>query len=156
MNRHLLTLAATLLLAGSVQAGLNGSLSLKGNVACMPLSYAAVAAADSTTVSPAVTEFPEQAAQFPGGDQACYAFIASHMRYPTKAIQEGIAGRVVVRFVVEKDGSLTDITVMRSPAPVLSKEAVRIVRSMPRWQPAMQGGVAVRSRYLLTLTFKLN
>lgn len=103
-----------------------------------------------------IFEIAEHTAQFSGGDDACYAWLANHIRYPAIAQQQGIQGRVFVRFVVNKDGSITDVEIMRSPDPSLSKEAVRVIRSMPPWKPAMQGGKPVRCRFSLPLMFRLS
>lgn len=102
-----------------------------------------------------IYEVVESSAQFPGGDGACYSWIASNLRYPALAQEQGIQGRVFVQFVVEKDGSLTNITILRSPDPSFSKEAERVVKAMPRWTPASQKGRIVRSRYNLPIMFRL-
>jgi len=102
-----------------------------------------------------IYDMVETRAQFPGGEQACYKWIAEHQQYPVKAMEEGIQGRVMVSFVVNTDGSIGDIKVTRSPSPVLSKEAIRVVNTMPKWIPAKQGGKAVRSRFTIPVMFKL-
>lgn len=102
-----------------------------------------------------VFDVVEVNASFPGGNEACYAWLSSHMRYPMEAQEKGLQGRVTVQFVVDKDGSITDVNVLRSPDPSLSKEAKRLVQNMPRWQPASQNGKTVRSRFNLTVVFKL-
>lgn len=102
-----------------------------------------------------VYEMVETNAQFPGGDQECYKWLAQNMKYPVKAQEEGVQGRVVVSFVVNRDGSIVDVKVIRSPHSSLSKEAERLVKSMPKWKPAMQGGKTVRSRFSLPLMFSL-
>ena len=98
----------------------------------------------------------EKNASFPGGDQAVYAWLAQHVRYPRKAQEQGIQGRVMVQFVVNKDGSIVDVTVIRSPDPSLAKEAFRVVSEMPKWQPATQGRKPVRSRFTIPVMFKLS
>lgn len=97
----------------------------------------------------------EQKPQFPGGDAAMYKWIGEHMKYPEAAAQAGIQGRVVVSFIVEKDGSVSNVKVLRGKDPDLDKEAVRVVRSMPRWQPGKMNGTPVRVTYMLPLNFKL-
>ena len=103
-----------------------------------------------------IYEMVEENAKFPGGDQACYKWLSEHQKYPKKAMEEGIQGRVFVSFVVNTDGSIVDVKVTRSPDPVLSKEAIRVVKLMPKWIPAKQGGKTVRSRFLLPLMFRLS
>ena len=102
-----------------------------------------------------IHEVVEENAQFPGGDDACTQWLASHLQYPESAAEQGIQGRVVVSFVVNTDGSIVDIKVFRAPDPSLAKEAVRIVQSMPKWKPARQGNKVVRSRFNLPINFRL-
>ena len=102
-----------------------------------------------------VYDVVETNAQFPGGEAECYKFLASQMKYPVKCQQEGIQGRVIVSFVINKDGSIVEVKTIKSPHPALSKEAERIVNLMPKWKPAIQGGKTVRSRYNLPLMFRL-
>lgn len=102
-----------------------------------------------------IFEITEHAAQFPGDDQACYAWLAQNIKYPAEAQEQGIQGRVFVSFVVDKDGTITDVEVKRSPDPLLSAEAIRVVNRMPRWKPAMIGNKPVRSRFNLPLSFQL-
>ncbi len=119
-----------------------------------------VPAANDTQAAPSdedrVYDVVETNAQYPGGEAECYKFLASQMIYPPKCQEEGIQGRVIVSFVVNKDGSIVDVKTVKSPHPALTKEAERIVRLMPKWKPAMQGGKAVRSRFSLPLMFKLS
>ena len=98
----------------------------------------------------------EQNAQFPGGDEACYKWLSEHIKYPSICQEQGIQGRVFVSFVVNKDGSIVDVKVMRSPDENLSKEAERVVKLMPKWKPARQGNKTVRSRFNLPVMFRLN
>lgn len=98
----------------------------------------------------------EEAAQFPGGDQECFKFLAANVKYPVECQKEGVQGRVIVSFVVNTDGTLDEIKTIRSPHPALSKEAERIVGLMPKWKPATQQGKAVRSRFNIPVMFRLN
>ncbi|MBR3513210.1 MAG: energy transducer TonB [Bacteroidaceae bacterium] len=102
-----------------------------------------------------IFEVVEQNAEFPGGDEACYKWLSDHIKYPSIAQEQGIQGRVFVSFVVNKDGSIVDVKIMRSPDPSLSKEAERVVKDMPRWKPARQGNKPVRSRFNLPVMFRL-
>ena len=98
----------------------------------------------------------EENAQFPGGEAECYKWLSQNIKYPADCMENGIQGRVIVSFVVNKDGSIADVKVVRSPDPSLSKEAIRVVSSMPKWKPAHQGNKVVRSRFNLPLMFRLN
>lgn len=93
--------------------------------------------------------------EFPGGTDSLVAFIKKNLRYPEFLAESCIQGRVTLSFVVEKDGSITDIQEMRSPSEYLTEEAIRVVKLMPKWTPAKQGGQAVRVKYMLPFTFRL-
>ena len=103
-----------------------------------------------------IYEVVEENAQFPGGDEACMKWLAEHLKYPTICQEQGVQGRVFVSFVVNKDGSIVDVEIKRSPDNNLSKEAERVVKSMPKWKPARQGNRTVRSRFNLPVMFRLN
>ena len=98
----------------------------------------------------------EEQPQFPGGEAALMAFIRKNLRYPAFAAENNIQGRVTLSFVVERDGSIAQIEVMRSPAEELSKESIRVVQTMPKWKPGKQRGKAVRVKYVLPITFHLS
>ena len=98
----------------------------------------------------------EQLAQFPGGDTECMKWLAENLKYPPICQKLGVQGRVVVKFVVNRDGSIVDVEIVRSPHPFLSKEAERVVKMMPKWQPARLGNKAVRSRFNLPVMFRLS
>ena len=97
----------------------------------------------------------EQMPMYPGGDAALMQYLSSNIHYPAVAAENGVQGRVVVGFVVERDGSITDVNVMRSVDPSLDREAVRVVKAMPRWTPGKQNGSAVRVKYQVPVTFRL-
>ena len=97
----------------------------------------------------------EQMPLFPGGDAALMGYLRDNIHYPTVAAENGVQGRVVVGFVVERDGSITDVNVLRSVDPSLDREAVRVVKSMPKWTPGKQNGSAVRVKYQVPVTFRL-
>ena len=97
----------------------------------------------------------EENAQFPGGDEACMRWLHDHIKYPSICQEQGVQGRVIVAFVVNKDGSIVDVKVLRSPDQHLSDEAVRVVKQMPKWKPARQGNRSVRSRFNLPVMFRL-
>lgn len=97
----------------------------------------------------------EQMPMYPGGDAALMQYLSSNIHYPAVAAENGVQGRVVVGFVVEKDGSITDVNVLRSVDPSLDREAMRVVKNMPRWTPGKQNGSAVRVKYQVPVTFRL-
>ena len=98
----------------------------------------------------------EENAQFPGGDEACMTWLHDHIKYPQICIEQNVQGRVQVAFVVNRDGSIVDVKVTRSPDPNLSKEAERVVKMMPKWKPAKQNNKTVRSRFNLPVNFRLS
>jgi protein TonB len=102
-----------------------------------------------------VFEFVEQQPLFPGGNGALKDFLHNNVKYPVVAQENGVQGRVVVAFVVEKDGSISDVHVLKSVDPSLDREATRVVKSMPRWQPGKQNGSAVRVKFNVPVSFKL-
>ena len=97
----------------------------------------------------------EQMPSFPGGDAELMKFLGSHIKYPSIAEENGISGRVIATFVVERDGSITDVRILKSVDPSLDKEAIRVLQSMPRWIPGKQNGSPVRVKYTVPVTFRL-
>jgi len=97
----------------------------------------------------------ENKPEFPGGDAALMKYIAESIKYPVIAQENGIQGRVICQFVVNKDGSIVDINVVRSVDPSLDKEAIRVIKSMPKWKPGKQRGKAVRVKFTLPIVFRL-
>ena len=102
-----------------------------------------------------VFDVVEQMPSFPGGQSALLQYLSSNIKYPVVAEENGVQGRVIVTFVVEKDGSITDVRVVKSVDPSLDKEAQRVVKSMPKWIPGKQNGAAVRVKYTVPVTFRL-
>ncbi len=98
----------------------------------------------------------ENQPEFPGGNTALMNFISENIVYPKIAQENGIQGRVITNFIIEKDGSLSDIQVVRGVDPSLDKEAVRLIAAMPKWTPGTQRGNKVRVRYLLPIVFRLS
>ena len=92
---------------------------------------------------------------YPGGQGALLCYLSTHVKYPVVAQENGVQGRVTVSFVVERDGSITDVHVVRSVDPSLDREAARVVSSMPNWQPGKQNGSAVRVKFNVPVQFKL-
>ena len=102
-----------------------------------------------------VFDVVEEMPSFPGGQGALMSFLSSNIKYPVVAQENGVQGRVIVGFVVEKDGSISDVKVMRSVDPSLDREAQRVVKSMPKWKPGKQNGSAVRVKYTVPVVFRL-
>lgn len=103
-----------------------------------------------------VYDVVEQMPSFPGGISGLRTYLNQNIRYPAEAQENCVQGRVVVSFVVGKDGHISDVTVVRSVDPSLDKEAVRVIRNMPRWTPGKQGGELVKVRYNVPVSFRLN
>ena len=92
---------------------------------------------------------------FPGGQEALFKFLNNNVKYPPIAQENGISGRVICQFVVNRDGSIVDVQVVRSVDPSLDKEAIRVIQAMPKWNPGEQRGKKVRVKYTLPVNFKL-
>lgn len=106
---------------------------------------------DANTIFVVVEEMP----LFPGGDPALLKFVNGAIKYPVIAQENGIQGRVVCSFVVNRDGSVVDAEVIRGVDPSLDKEALRVIGTMPNWKPGMQRGKPVRVKYTIPITFRL-
>ena len=102
-----------------------------------------------------VFEVVEQMPSFPGGDVALMQYLSKNIKYPPVAEEMGIQGRVICTFVVERDGSVSDIRIARGVDPSLDKEAMRVVSAMPKWIPGRQNGQFVRVKYSLPVNFRL-
>ena len=98
----------------------------------------------------------DQMPQFPGGTAKLNEYISTHLQYPKEAAENGIQGRVIVSFVVNRDGSISDAQVARKVDPALNKEALRLISSMPCWIPGQSNGKKVRTRYTLPIMFRLS
>ena len=98
----------------------------------------------------------ESMPEFPGGQQALFKYLADNVKYPVIAQENGIQGRVICQFVVNKDGSIVDVQAVRSSGePSLDKEAIRVIKSMPKWKPGKQRGKPVRVKYTVPVNFRL-
>ena len=102
-----------------------------------------------------VFDMVEQMPTFPGGQQELMSYLGKNIKYPTIAQENGTQGRVIIQFVVERDGTITDVRVARGVDPYLDKEAVRVVQSMPKWIPGKQNGKAVRVKFTVPVMFRL-
>ena len=96
----------------------------------------------------------ENPAEYPGGVSALKDFLRDNLRYPEKATKKGLEARVIVQFWIETDGTVSRVAVLSDPNPIFDKEAVRLIRSMPKWKPATQRGNPVALRYTLPVDFK--
>lgn len=102
-----------------------------------------------------VYQIADNMPEFPGGMIACLQYLARNIKYPVTAQKEGAQGKVIVQMVIEKDGSVDHVSIVRSITPELDAEAARVVKSMPKWKPATVKDKAVRCRYTVPVTFKL-
>jgi protein TonB len=102
-----------------------------------------------------VFQVVETMPSFPGGDAALFKFLGENVKYPVIAQENGIQGRVICQFVVNRDGSIVDVEVVRPVDSSLDKEAIRVIKSMPKWSPGKQRGKSVRVKYTLPVNFKL-
>ena len=138
-----------------------GALDVKGNSDNGAVLQVAQRVADEPVkqappeVENKVFDVVEQMPSFPGGEGALMKYLSENIKYPVVAQENGVQGRVVVSFVVEKDGSITDVKVARSVDPSLDREATRVVKSMPHWIPGKQNGSAVRVKYNVPVSFRL-
>lgn len=123
-----------------------------GAVDPVPIPNPGYLAPDTTKVLDGVVE---QMPSFPGGDKKLMEYLSENIRYPKELAETCIQGRVIVSFLVEKDGSISDVKVLKSLDPLLDKEALRVVSGMPKWIPGRQNGVAVRVRYIIPVNFRL-
>lgn len=102
-----------------------------------------------------IFEIVENMPEFPGGMGQCLQFLAKNIKYPTIAQENGTQGRVIIQFVVNRDGSIVDPKVVRSVDPYLDKEALRVIMTMPKWKPGMQRGKPVRVKFTVPVMFRL-
>ena len=123
--------------------------------AAFSLAYAQQPASNNNANDDEIFSIVENEPEYPGGDEALYKFISKNIVYPKSAREKGIQGTVLVEFVVEKDGKLSNIKVIRSADPALEAEAVRVISKMPKWKPGTQRGKKVRSTFRLPINFQL-
>jgi protein TonB len=110
---------------------------------------------DTTAKKGEVFTAVEKSASYPGGMEKLYNYLQSHIKYPDAAKKAELQGIVFLTFVIEKDGSLTDMKVVRGRSPELDAEAMRVMQLTAKWTPGTQGGVPVRQRYTVPISFKL-
>ena len=102
-----------------------------------------------------VRDVTDKMPSFPGGMGALMQYLKGNIDYPIEAFKKNIGGRVVVAFIIEKDGSLSDVRIAKSVHPLLDAEAIRVVSSMPKWNPGLENGNPVRVKYTIPVTFRL-
>ncbi len=135
----------------SLKVYLEGKVSV-GKDEVVVVGYGGVGAPNENPVFQVVEEMPE----FPGGMGECLKFLGKNIKYPVESQQAGVQGKVIVQFVVEKDGSISNPKVVRSIDPDLDGEAIRVISIMPKWKPGMQRGQSVRVKYTVPVTFRLD
>lgn len=116
----------------------------------------AAAQAKKATTDDKIYDIVEVNAGFPGGEEAMYKWLEDNIKYPQDAIGKRLQGRVMVELVINKDGSFAEVRALRGPAKELCDEAVRVVKEMPKWNPAKVNGKVVRSSFRLPINFRLN
>ncbi|WP_314108798.1 energy transducer TonB [Segatella salivae] len=131
------------------------NVSLKVALMMLVLFFSFTTSTAQTKKNDMVFDVVEVMPQYPGGQIAMLKYLMENIKYPEQAMKEGIQGRVTVRFIVEKDGSISDVKPVLSVHPLLNKEAVRVVESMPKWTPGKHNGKPVRVRFNLPVMFKL-
>lgn len=102
-----------------------------------------------------VFDVVEQMPEFPGGIAAMFEYLMQNVKYPEDAEKQKVEGRVIATFVVETDGSITDVQAVKQVFPSLDAEAIRVLEAMPKWTPGKQNGKSVRVKYTVPVNFKL-
>ena len=125
------------------------------NTPKVEVKYVPVQVVEEEPEEQTIFEVVENMPDFPGGQTALMPYLAKNIKYPTIAQENGIQGRVLVSFVVGEDGYVEDVQVIKGVEPMLDKEAVRVIQSLPRWTPGNQQGKPVRVKYTVPVTFAL-
>lgn len=148
--------AFALLVAGNISCSQDASQTedAKEEVVA-PVSPEAKEAPADSTAKEDVFMVAEQMPEFPGGMKEMLKFLQENVKYPENAMKNNVQGRVIVQFVVEKDGTPTEFKVLRSVDPDLDAEALRVMKAMPKWKPGMQKGQVVRVKFTVPVSFKL-
>lgn len=148
--------AFALLVAGNISCSQDASQTedAKEEVVA-PVSPEAKEAPADSTAKEEVFMVAEQMPEFPGGMKEMLKFLQENVKYPENAMRNNVQGRVIVQFVIEKDGTPTEFKVLRSVDPDLDAEALRVLQTMPKWKPGMQRGEVVRVKYTVPVSFKL-
>ena len=123
--------------------------------AAVEVKYTPVEVEEEEVEEEQIFQIVEEAASFPGGIGECMKWLGKNIKYPTISQENGVQGRVIVQFVVNRDGTIVDAKVVRGVDPYLDKEALRVVNLMPKWTPGKQRGKAVRCQFTLPVQFRL-
>ena len=123
--------------------------------AAVEVKYTPVEVEEEEVEEEQIFQIVEEPASFPGGMGECMKWLGKNIKYPTISQENGVQGRVIIQFVVNKDGSIVDAQVARGVDPYLDKEALRVVGQMPKWKPGKQRGKEVRVKYTLPVMFRL-
>ena len=123
--------------------------------AAVEVKYTPVEVEEEEVEEQQIFQVVEEMPEFPGGMAECMKFLSKNIKYPTISQENGVQGRVIVQFVVNRDGSIVDPVVVRGVDPYLDKEALRVIASMPKWKPGKQRGKEVRVKYTVPVTFRL-
>jgi len=118
-------------------------------------TYQGVAVEEEEVDEQEIFQVVEEMPEFPGGMPECMKFLGKNIKYPQISQENGVQGRVIVQFVVNKDGSIVDPVVVRGVDPYLDKEALRVIAMMPKWKPGKQRGKPVRVKYTVPVMFRL-
>ena len=124
-------------------------------LAILMMANTTVMAQDKKTADNNIYDTPEVMPEYPGGVQAMMSFIGENVKYPEDAVKQKVEGRVMVQFVVETDGSISDVHVAKQVFPSLDAEAIRVVQAMPKWVPGREKGNVVRVKYNLPIVFRM-
>ena len=125
------------------------------NTPKVEVKYVPVQVVEEEPEEQTIFEVVENMPDFPGGQAALMQYLAKNIKYPTIAQKNKEQGRVILQMIVGKDGSISNIKVLRSISPLLDAEAIRVVSTMPKWEPGQQGGQAIAVEYTLPIVFKL-
>ena len=123
--------------------------------AAVEVKYTPVEVEEEEVEEQQIFQVVEEMPEFPGGMAECMKWLGKNIKYPTISQENGVQGRVTVNFVVNADGSIVDVKVLRGVDPYLDKEALRVVGLMPKWKPGKQRGKEVRVKYTLPVMFRL-
>ena len=123
--------------------------------AAVEVKYTPVEVEEEEVEEQQIFQVVEEMPEFPGGMGECMKFLSKNIKYPTISQENGVQGRVIVQFVVNRDGSIVDPVVVRGVDPYLDKEALRVIQMMPKWKPGKQRGKAVRVKYTVPVMFRL-
>ena len=124
--------------------------------AAVEVKYTPVEVEEEEVDEQQIFQVVEENPEFPGGMKECMKFLNNNIKYPQISQENGVQGRVIVQFVVNADGTIVDPVVVRGVDPYLDKEALRVIKLMPKWKPGKQRGKAVRVRYTQPVLFRLN